>query len=136
MKKIATFIILLTLAGCTSSERFDGYRVLQFDIEDLKSMAEISDRAIGDLQTQVGYLREIPENARLKQRIRIMDETFSRDLRGFREKLLDIERIIATQAALIKILEDKQPIIELDLLSPPIIEPDLLSPKESNNSER
>jgi hypothetical protein len=74
----------------------------------LSEEAEITDPAAD----QWGAQPVVTDTERLKNHIRIMDDTFSRDIRFLREKLEEAKQLIEAQALRIKTLEDKQPLIE------------------------
>ena len=117
--------ILILLGGCSSVAPKDEHQDRRLDNVEyrLKHLGTLFDHEmVGNAKPdphkgspaadQWGLQPEISEVSRLKNHLRIMDDTFSDDIRYLQGKLQTAERTIAAQAVRIKVLEDKQPLVE------------------------
>lgn len=103
MKK--AILLLLFLSGCSStSDLALEVRSLKQTAEALKMRSVESERRISELQTSMQFTQDIPsddryEIARLKNMIKILDDSLTRDIRDLQDRLQKAERAIAATNA-------------------------------------
>jgi predicted RNase H-like nuclease (RuvC/YqgF family) len=93
LKKVI-FVAFLFLSGCSSAESLDRrVEKLELEIQYLRQLGEVNRKNITSHNAQLQ--RDDPENydtARIENHVKILDETFTRDLRYLREKLRETEK--------------------------------------------
>lgn len=116
MKKLASFILLLSLAGCSSGEITE----MSNQLDELKQTNHHLKSQTAKLMFQLKslqYVQATPESdryerARLKTQIKIMDESLSSEIRVLEKKIFETKQLLEFQIIRIESLEDARPTVE------------------------
>ena len=116
MKKLLPLFIVCCLSGC-ASEPTKQIVELEQTTHYLKAQTAELKRNIASLKISLAYTQVTPdsnqyEKARLRNQIRILDESFAEEVRTLNKKIFETEQLLEFSIIRIKSLEDARPVVK------------------------